>query len=134
VNEVHASVRIRSIGPCLPAPGVGVYLTREDVPVNYSVKFIDGKVELPPPLAEALGIRDGSSLHVTVADGQATLSRDRHAELEQHLRELQPPGISAVDDLIAERRAEAILSKDEFRAWSIQRWKQIEAARAGDRR
>jgi antitoxin component of MazEF toxin-antitoxin module len=87
----------------------------------YQVKVIDGKVELPPSIVKELGLTEGTRLLVNVVNGEATISRDRYEELKKHLDQLQPPGVSAVDDLIAERRAEAILSDDEFRQWLIER-------------
>ncbi len=89
--------------------------------MGYQVRFVDGKVELPPDVAAQLGIIEGAALDVEVLNGRATLSRNRQEWLEQELALLQPPGISAVDDLIAERRAESILNKEEFQDWLIRR-------------
>ena len=97
--------------------------------MGYQVRFVDGKVELPPDVAAQLGIIEGAALDVEVLNGRATLSRNRQEWLEQELSLLQPPGASAVDDLIAERRAEGILNEEEFREWLIERDKLLNGLR-----
>jgi len=68
-----------------------------------------GRIVLPAPFRQALGLRTGDEVLVRLEDGEVRL-----LTIEQTLRSAQeevrkyiPPGVSLVDELIAERRAES---------------------------
>jgi AbrB family looped-hinge helix DNA binding protein len=68
-----------------------------------------GRIVIPANMREKLGVKPGDSLIVTEADGEI-----RMATVESGIRKVQaliaqyvPPDVSLVDELIAERRAEA---------------------------
>ncbi len=66
-----------------------------------------GRVTIPPEVRAALDVRPGDDLVVTVADGKAIL-QSRRALIERLKGSwAADDGRSAVDELIAERRAEA---------------------------
>jgi bifunctional DNA-binding transcriptional regulator/antitoxin component of YhaV-PrlF toxin-antitoxin module len=68
-----------------------------------------GRVLIPQDLRERLGVKEGDILVGEFVDGQLTLmSRDTAVRKAQDLvRRYVPEGVSLVDELIAERRAEA---------------------------
>jgi AbrB family looped-hinge helix DNA binding protein len=89
-----------------------------------------GRVVIPKDMREALGILEGGELELSVEEGElrgitrlAALHR-----LQKLLRGSVPPGVSMVDELIAERRAEAAREEAEAEAW------QAERRRRGQRR
>lgn len=68
-----------------------------------------GRVVIPAEMRDAMGLKQGDGLLATLADGEL-----RMVTLAATVRELQaltrlyvPDGVSLVDELIAERRAEA---------------------------
>ncbi len=67
-----------------------------------------GRVVLPAPLRQALGLAVGTELIARVEDGRLIL-QSREAALEdlQRLFDHIPREVSLVDELIAERRREA---------------------------
>jgi AbrB family looped-hinge helix DNA binding protein len=81
-----------------------------------------GRLVIPKEQREQLGIPDGGELRLTVEDGElrATTRLAALRRLQRKLRELAPPGgdkTSVVDELIADRRAEAARDAAEDRAW-----------------
>jgi AbrB family looped-hinge helix DNA binding protein len=71
----------------------------------------NGRVVIPAPMRAALGLKDGARLVARVVDGAIVLE-----PIEAAVRRAQSlvapyarPGVSAVDELIAERRAAAAL-------------------------
>ncbi len=81
-----------------------------------------GRLVIPKEMREALGIPDGGELRLKVEDGEL-LGMGRIAALRRIQRELRgtvPPGTSVVDELIADRRAEAAREEAEERAWEEQ--------------
>ena len=79
-------------------------MTIEHVKLN-----ADGRFVLPARLRQSIGVKPGDTL-VIESDGDSLLVRS----LDQVIREVQDsfapyrvPGVSVVDELIAERRAEA---------------------------
>ena len=82
-----------------------------------------GRIVIPVAMRNALGINEGDVLLVEL-QGQEL----RVVTYAENLRRLQArfakyirPGVSVVDELIEERRAEGTLSDDEFREWLIAR-------------
>jgi AbrB family looped-hinge helix DNA binding protein len=74
------------------------------------VKLIEGgKLIIPAPMRRALGIGPGDTVTVEVDDGELRI-RSLNAAVQRAraiLRRHVPEGQSLVDDLIADRRAEA---------------------------
>ena len=75
-----------------------------------AVKIIDGgKLVIPAKSRRQLGIAVGDTVIVEVTEGELRV-RSRNAALanaRRMMRQLVPDGVSLVDELIAERRAEA---------------------------
>lgn len=69
----------------------------------------DGRIVLPAALRHQLGLKPGDAL-VIESDGDSLLVRSYDAvirETQAFFRQFPTPGVSEVDDLIAERRVEA---------------------------
>lgn len=68
-----------------------------------------GRVQLPAEARRALGLVDGDHVVMQVVDGAIVLKPYKTvvAEVQARLRAVITPGPSLVDELIAERRAEA---------------------------
>lgn len=69
----------------------------------------DGRVELPQTFLEALGVEEGDAVQLGL-EGDAVRIVSRTValrELQADVRSRVPEGVSLVDELIAERRAEA---------------------------
>lgn len=68
-----------------------------------------GRVVVPAEIRRALGIRDGDTVLWELVDGEARLTtrRERLRRAQELIRQYVPAGVSLVDELIAERRAEA---------------------------
>ena len=75
-----------------------------------AVKIVDGgKLVIPANFRRQLGIAVGDTVIVEVTDGELRV-RSRKGALanaRRMMRQLVPDGVSLVDELIAERRAEA---------------------------
>jgi AbrB family looped-hinge helix DNA binding protein len=68
-----------------------------------------GRIVIPVEMREALGIKPGDSVDISVKDHEVRIST-RAARLKQaqeRMRKLIPPGVSLADELLAERREEA---------------------------
>lgn len=82
---------------------------------------LDGSVELPAALLEQAGFKAGDVLLVDRDDRGRLVIRSRKQvlrEAQDHFRSLVPEGLSLVDELIADRRAEAAQEDAEFEEWS----------------
>lgn len=68
-----------------------------------------GRIVIPAAFRESLALRPGDPLVATIDDGRLVLER-REAVLARVRRRFQsiPPGVSLADELIQERRAEAL--------------------------
>ena len=68
-----------------------------------------GRLQIPADIRRALGLNDGDEVRMEVVDGELRVRsfRETLARVRERLRPYAVPGISIVDELIAERRAEA---------------------------
>jgi antitoxin PrlF len=68
-----------------------------------------GRIVIPAPMREALGIAEGDSLDLRVVDGELRFStlRSRIRRAQERVRHLVPPGTLVSDELSAERREAA---------------------------
>lgn len=74
-----------------------------------SVVSRGGRVVIPKPLRDKLGLKEGDTVLFALRDGEVVLTT-RIGGLERAralLSRRVPEGVSLVDELIAERRAEA---------------------------
>lgn len=75
-----------------------------------AVKIVDGgKLVIPASFRRELGIAVGDTVIVEVSDGELRV-RSRNAALvnaRRMMRQIVPEGVSLVDELIADRRADA---------------------------
>ena len=79
----------------------------------------DGRIVIPAPLRHSIGIKPGDTL-VVESDGDSLLIRSQDAvlrETQTFFRQFATPGMSVVDELIADRRAEAAQDEAETQAW-----------------
>ncbi len=69
----------------------------------------DGRILIPAELRRAAGLEPGVALSVIVEDGEVRISTwpNRVRQIQEALAPLRRPGVSIVDELIADRRAEA---------------------------
>lgn len=69
----------------------------------------DGRILVPAHLRRAAGIEPGRPVHVRLEDGRLVIEDPMAAlrRLRELLAPLRKPGVSIVDEFIAERRAEA---------------------------
>ena len=68
-----------------------------------------GRVVVPAEIRQALGLKEGDTVLWELKNGEALLTT-RSARLrraQEMVRKYVPEGVSLVDELIAERRAEA---------------------------
>jgi bifunctional DNA-binding transcriptional regulator/antitoxin component of YhaV-PrlF toxin-antitoxin module len=89
---------------------------RMDMPVSAHAQMgQDGRVLIPAALRDAAGIERGARLFLRV-EGEQIIVESFPATLRRIQRMLAPykvPGVSIVDELIAERRAEAAREDEE---------------------
>lgn len=83
----------------------------------------NGRILLPAEVRKALGVAEGEKLRGVVEDGELRLFTPATAlsKMQKQVRELVPPGVSLVDDLIAERRAENAREEAEVAAYLAKR-------------
>lgn len=69
----------------------------------------NGRVVIPAAFRKALGIKPGDEVILRLDDGELRIStlKSRLEQARRHLRKYVKPGVSLVDELIAERREEA---------------------------
>jgi antitoxin PrlF len=68
-----------------------------------------GRIQLPADVRRALSLKDGDKLQIEVVDGEIRLRPWRQAirRIQEIVRPYVVEGHSVVDELIADRRAEA---------------------------
>jgi AbrB family looped-hinge helix DNA binding protein len=69
----------------------------------------EGRVVIPAPMREALGLKEGDVLFARLEGGEIKLLTPKAAMLRAQaiVRQFVPEGVSLADELIAERRREA---------------------------
>ena len=75
----------------------------------------DGRVLIPAPFREALGLSEGDTLIASIDNGELNLLTRRAAvkRAQAIVRRFVPEGVSLVDELIDDRRREARREQDE---------------------
>lgn len=76
----------------------------------YAMKMSEGgRVVVPAEIRKALGLKDGDTVLWELVDGEARLTtkRERLRRAQALVCQYVPSDVSLVDELIAERRAEA---------------------------
>jgi AbrB family looped-hinge helix DNA binding protein len=68
-----------------------------------------GRVVIPAPMREALGMDTGGVLDLRVVDGELRIStrENRLRRAQEWVRQIVPPGVSLADELSVERREAA---------------------------
>ena len=68
-----------------------------------------GRLQVPAEIRRALGLSDGDAVTMEVVDGKLLVRpyREVIANVQAQFRQYAKPGVSIVDELIADRRAEA---------------------------
>jgi AbrB family looped-hinge helix DNA binding protein len=76
----------------------------------------NGRIVIPAVIREALGIKAGESLLLDVEDGVLRIEsyRARIRRIQKEFAHLVPPSRCISDELIAERRQEALLEQENF--------------------
>jgi AbrB family transcriptional regulator, stage V sporulation protein T len=76
----------------------------------------NGRIVIPAAIREALGIQHGETLLMDVEDGVLRVEsyRSRIRRIQEEFKQYAKPGILASDELIAERRREALLEQESF--------------------
>jgi AbrB family looped-hinge helix DNA binding protein len=69
----------------------------------------NGRLVIPAPFRRALGINAGDLVILSMEDDELRITTLRHRieRAQRHVRKYVKPGVSLVDELIADRRAEA---------------------------
>ena len=74
-----------------------------------------GRIVIPSAMRAAMGVKEGERVMLLVADG--VLSVESHArviaKIQAEMQKYAVPGVSIVDELIADRRREAAAEWDE---------------------
>jgi AbrB family looped-hinge helix DNA binding protein len=86
-----------------------VVMRTEHVRIEHIRLGADGWLMIPAPIRKELGLKPGDPL-VVECDGDSLLVRSPDAALQEtqhYFRQFVPAGVSVVDELIADRRAEA---------------------------
>ena len=68
-----------------------------------------GRIQLPADVRRELSLKDGDKLQIEIVDGEIRLRPWREAirRIQERTKPYVIEGVSVVDELIAERRAEA---------------------------
>ena len=74
-----------------------------------------GRIVIPAAMRAAMGVKEGDRVMLLVEDGVLTVESHARviAKIQAKIRALVPPGVSLVDELIADRRREAASEWDE---------------------
>lgn len=76
----------------------------------YAMKMSEGgRVVVPVEVRRALGLQEGDTVMIELADGEARLysRREQLRRAQALIRQYIPEGATVVDEFLAERRAEA---------------------------
>jgi AbrB family looped-hinge helix DNA binding protein len=74
-----------------------------------------GRVVIPAPMRAALGMKEGDKVLVRLEGNEIRIYTYQEAmrRAQEIVRSFVPPGVSLVDELIADRRAEAAREMDD---------------------
>lgn len=88
-----------------------------------------GRIVIPAEIRRSIGVKEGDRILLLVEDGELhVITVSQGIKRAQELaRPYMRPGVSMVDELIAERRAEVAREAEELREWQAART--AEAAR-----
>ncbi|MCH8973472.1 MAG: AbrB/MazE/SpoVT family DNA-binding domain-containing protein [Chloroflexi bacterium] len=98
-------------------------MPKSSAPISYEPKQqtkakLDkaGRVVIPAAFRKALGVKPGEYLILRIEDGELRAWTFEHAvrKSQEIIHKYIPPGRSLVDELIAERRSEAVLEQLDF--------------------
>ena len=78
-----------------------------------------GRIVIPAEMRAAMMVRPGDTVTAEVVDGEFRIVSPRVAirQAQELARKLIPPGVNLVDELIADRRAEARREAEAADAW-----------------
>ncbi len=89
--------------------------------MTYHAKVVSGQIVLPPELRRDAGIEDGDSLVIELnPDGGLTIKTYAQVvrEVQSEFRSMaKPVDRNLVDELLAERRADAVRENAEIEDW-----------------
>ncbi|MBD8619379.1 AbrB/MazE/SpoVT family DNA-binding domain-containing protein [Sphingomonas sp. CFBP 13728] len=89
--------------------------------MTYHAKVVSGQIVLPPELRRDAGIEDGDSLVIELnPDGGLTMKTYAQVvrEVQSEFRSMaKPADRNLVDELLAERRADAVRENTEIEDW-----------------
>jgi AbrB family looped-hinge helix DNA binding protein len=76
----------------------------------------NGRIVIPAAIRDALDLQAGESLLMEVEDGVLRIEsyRARIRRIQKEFAHLVPPGVCISDELIAERRQEALFEQETF--------------------
>ena len=89
--------------------------------MTYHAKVVSGQIVLPPELRRDAGIEDGDSLVIDLSpDGGLTIRTYAQVvrEVQSEFRSMaKPVDRNLVDELLADRRADAVRENTEIEDW-----------------
>ncbi|PTQ63655.1 antidote-toxin recognition antitoxin MazE [Sphingomonas sp. PP-CE-3G-477] len=89
--------------------------------MTYHAKVVSGQIVLPPELRRDAGIEDGDSLVIELnPDGGLTMKTYAQVvrEVQSEFRSMaKPADRNLVDELLADRRADAVRENTEIEDW-----------------
>jgi bifunctional DNA-binding transcriptional regulator/antitoxin component of YhaV-PrlF toxin-antitoxin module len=90
-----------------------------------------GRIIIPVELRKRMGWEAGQRLTlVSGSHALKVLSRKQAIErIQEEVRKHARPGVSVVDELIRERRAETLRDEKEYREWAVKRGRLAEKSR-----
>jgi len=77
----------------------------------HSARIVSGgRLQIPAEVRRELRLVDGDSVRMALVDGELRVrpTRDVFKRISEQIRKYVPEGVSLADELIAERRAEAV--------------------------
>ena len=80
----------------------------------------DGRVVIPAPLRRRLGLKPGDQVVIDAEEDGLRLRSYAQvlSDVQGYFCKLAKPGESAVDELLADRRAEAVREESELAEWT----------------
>lgn len=115
-NVLEAEAPARNIGMAEPALPGNLFVPHPQCMQKSRIQIgAGGRIVIPAEMRAAMGVGEGDMLSARIVDGELRLlSQDAAIRRAQALvRQYIPEGVSLVDELIEERRAEAIRENGE---------------------